>query len=198
MVENCRSPKVNNALNWYSWAKVLHLEKLIEQCTKTIMWNAHDIINSPEWLMMELDFLKDLLHSSELVITCEFALWEAVAKWLLFDTRVSALKDNAKTLLPLIRFPQMQAAQLYALERSDIYQKEECKDLMHSLLSQAYRFRALCPTQANLGVSFKDKYYLPRDYIDLTVDSVQMQNTLRFGIQVRIGLISDCLTLILC
>ena len=44
--------------------------------------------------------------------------------------------------------------------------------------------RSFCPSQSHLSISFDDLFYLPRDYTDLTVDSVRLQNTLRFGIQV--------------
>ena len=186
MVENCRSPKVKNALTWYSWAKVLHLESLIRQCTKTIAWNYHEIISSPEWTNMDLDYIIDTLKSSELVIPNEYALWDALSRWLLHESRVEQLEDNSKKLLPLIRFPQMQVSQLYLLEESELAAQAVVKDLLHNLLSKAYRFRALCPSQSQLGVTFDETFYMPRDYMDQTVDNVRMQNTLRFGIQVDV------------
>ncbi len=186
MVENSRSPKVKNALNWYQWAKALNLPRLIEQCMKTIAWNSQDITSSPEWMHMDLDFICDMLKSSELVISNEHTLFQAVAKWLLQEDKLKDLEANTCKLFPLIRFPQMQASQLYHLEQNDLSARPECQDLIKSLLSQAYRFRALCPHQHELEVSFDEAYYLPRDYVDLTVDNVRMQNTLRFGIQVDV------------
>lgn len=186
MADNSKSPRVRNALNWYPWAKALHLEKLIQQCTKTITWNTTDIISSSDWVHMELEFITDLLQNSELVIQNEFKLWEALTAWLVDESRVIDLQKNAKKLLPFIRFPQMLASQLYTLEQSDFVKREECAEQIQVLLSQAYRYRALCLTQAQLGVSFSDNYYQPRDYIDLTVDTVQMHNALRFGIQVDV------------
>ncbi len=69
--------------------------------------------------------------------------------------------------------------------QGDLASRSEVRDLLQNLLSQAYRFRALCPSQADLGVSFGEDYFMPRDYVNLTVDNVRMQNTLRFGIQVQ-------------
>ena len=186
MVLNSRSPKLRNALNWYSWAKALHLEGLIEQCTKTIAWNCQVIVQAPEWLNMDIEFLVDLLQSSELVVHNEFMLLEAVTKWLLHEPHIAELTEYAKRLLPLIRFPQLMASQLYHVEQSEIAVRSGCQDILQQLLSQAYRFRALCPYQHQLGISFTESYYLPRDYIELAVDNVRMQNALRFGIQVDV------------
>jgi hypothetical protein len=33
---------------------------------------------------------------------------------------------------------------------------------------------------------FDNQFYMPRNYLDLVVDNVRMQNTLRFGIQVDV------------
>ena len=186
MVDNSRSPKVRNALNWYSWAKALHLPKLIEQCTKTIAWNVHEIITGPDWLNMDLEFICDMLSSSELVILNEHSLFEAIASWLLHESHVHNLREHSQKLLPLVRFPQMLASQLYQLEQSDIAARTESRDILQGLLSQAYRFRALCPYQHELGCTFTDSYFQPRDYVNYTVDNVRMQNTLRFGIQVDV------------
>ena len=186
MSENSRSPKVKNALNWYPWAKALHFGELIKQCTRTIAWNFLEIITSSEWTSMDLEFLYDMLLSSELVIPNEYAIWQALSKWLLHESHLEQLKDNAAKLLPLVRFPQMIVSQLYEIEQGELATNAQTKDLLHELLSKAYRFRALCPSQVDLSISFSEPFYVPRDYTDLTVDNVRMQNTLRFGIQVDV------------
>jgi len=81
----------------------------------------------------------------------------------------------------------MHVPQLYQLEKTELAEGVECRDLLHALLSKAYRFRSLCPGQAQLAVTFNDPFYQPRDYVDLIVDSVRIQSTLRFGIQVSAG-----------
>lgn len=186
MIENSKSPRVVNALNWYPWAKVLNLEHLVRQCAKTIAWNCQDIIQSPDWQNMDIDFVSDLMQNPELVVNNEQSLLDALQVWLLHEPNLPNLAENAKLLLPLLRFPQLQVTQLYSLEQTELYSRPECKDLLYRLVSQAYRFRALCPSQAQLGISFGESYYSPRDYVDLTVDNVRMQNTLRFGIQVDV------------
>ncbi|KAL3878120.1 hypothetical protein ACJMK2_030555 [Sinanodonta woodiana] len=186
MVKHSKSPQVQNALSWYSWAKALNLPQLINQCTKTISWNIEAVLNSDEWVSMDSDFVYDILSNSELVISNEYILYQALVKWLNIESHCDNLQNNATRLLPLIRFPQMMVQQLYNIERGDLIQREECKGIVKELISKAYRFRSLCLSQALLGVSFQDKFYLPRNYMDLAVDKVRMQNTLRFGIQVDV------------
>lgn len=186
MVQHTKSPKVRNALTWYSWAKGLHLQDLINQCSKTIAWNTETILNSAEWLAMDIDFVYDILNKEELVVMNEYVLYNGLVKWLLSEGHVEEFSKNALKLLPLIRFPQMMVHQLFEIESSDISQKEECKDILKDLIGQAYRFRSLCPSQNSLNISFHKKFYLPRNYMDLAVDTVRMQNSLRFGIQVDV------------
>ncbi|ESO93668.1 hypothetical protein LOTGIDRAFT_228487 [Lottia gigantea] len=188
MVKNTRSPKVKNALNWYSWAKALNLGDLIDQCSKTIAWNTDLILKMPEWLDMDFDFLKDLLSNSQLVVQEENCLFLALTSWLFCDQHKTNMEDHSKQLLPLIRYPQMQVSQLYEIEK--LAKEDEnyatFRELLLELISKAYRFRSLCPSQAELEVSFNQPFYLPRNYMSLTVDNVRMQNTLRFGIQVDV------------
>jgi len=186
MTLNSRSPQVRNALKWYSWAKLLHLEPLLRQCYRTIAWNYMEIMASPEWGTMDIEFVMDFLQSSELIVSNEFAVWDAVRLWLTHESRVHLLRENADRLLPLVRFPQMHVPQLHQLEKTELADGPECRDLLHQLLSTAYRFRALCPVQSQLAVTFNDSFYHPRDYVDLIVDSVRIQSTLRFGIQVDV------------
>lgn len=186
MVEHTRSPKVRNALNWYPWAKALHLENLIQQCTKTIAWNTDVILKSPQWISMDIDFVCDILESSELVTQSEFALFLALSQWLLDETHFPHLTEASSRLLPLIRFPQMKVVELHEVENSELAQREESSGVLMDLVGQAYRFRSLCPAQTELGIPFDEKFFLPRDYLDLAVDQVRIQNTLRFGIQVDV------------
>ncbi|XP_070198326.1 BTB/POZ domain-containing protein 17-like isoform X2 [Littorina saxatilis] len=186
MVDNTQSPKVQNALNWYSWAKALHMEDLVDSCTKTISWNMEHLFTLNEWLEMDIDFVADILSNPQLVVSNEFTLYQAVERWLLSDSHLTNLDENSKKLLPLVRFPQMMVQQVYKVETGELAQKDGSKDLIEKLLHKAYRFRSLCPFQADLNITFNEEFYRPRNYKDLTVDTVRMQNTLRFGIQVDV------------
>ncbi|ELT88153.1 hypothetical protein CAPTEDRAFT_228846 [Capitella teleta] len=183
MIDRARSPAVSMALMWYPWAKVLHLPDLLHQCTQTIAWNFYEVLMSPGWMNMDLDFLTDLLSSSELVLPNEFVLWEGMERWLLQEGTLDNLQENSALLLPMVRLPMMVINQLYAIESSELYENPLSKDTLHSLLSKAYRFRALCPSQAKVepSLSFCDIFYQPREYTDLRVHSVSMHNSMRLN-----------------
>ncbi|XP_052078674.1 BTB/POZ domain-containing protein 17-like isoform X1 [Mytilus californianus] len=186
MIEKAKSPKVKNALSWYAWSKALGLTELIQQCAQTIAWNTDTLLKLKEWPGMDFDFVSDLLRNEDLVLQNEYLLYESLLQWLFHESHRSDLRENANKLFPLIRFPQMTVNQLYQIENSDIVEQEECKDVLNSLVCKAYRFRSLCPSQGELDVMFNEPFYLPRNYLDLVVDTVRMQNTLRFGIQVDV------------
>ena len=186
MVDNSKSPNVQNALNWYSWAKALHLENLIESCTKTLAWNVESILNSSDWFCMDVHFVQDVIKNSGLVVYDEFMLYSGLVKWLLSENHLDNLVSNSDILLPLIRFPQMMVHQLYEIENSDFAKMYECQELVKDLISKAYRFRSLCPTQLSLQVSFDDPFYKPRNYLYTVVDTLRIQNVSRFGLQVDV------------
>ena len=204
MIKNSRSPRVNNALNWYSWAKALNLTTLLTQCARTVAWNCTEVLRSPMWLQMDFDFVSDILQSSELVVQQEHDVFMGLKAWLFHESRFSTartsvtdddvtehdkiLETNAARLLPFIRLPQMFVYELYKLEADeDISQTPSINKILSPLLSKAYRFRALCERQASLGVEFADDdFYMPRDYLQLSFENVRMQNTLRFGLQVDV------------
>jgi len=143
-------------------------------------------MSSPDWLNMDIEFVSDILGSSELVALNEFSVLEALSQWLLHESHVGNIAAYGSRLLPLIRLPQLLVYQLYQVEQGELARRPEIQPILQPLLAKAYRFRALCPSQAQLGVSFSEEFYMPRDYMELTVDNVRMQNTLRFGIQVDV------------
>ena len=186
MIRNTQSPRVHNALHWYNWAKALNLQDLVDSCTKTIAWNLEAILGLAEWNNMDMPFIKDILNNSGLVVGNEYLLFKGLTTWLMFESHRPNLRENSAALLPLIRFPQMLVSQLYSIEQSPFFDMEETAGVIKELVSKAYRYRSLCPTQSALEVTFDSEFYRPRNYMDLAVDSVLMQNTLRFGIQVDV------------
>lgn len=186
MIDKAKSPKVKNALSWYAWSKALGLTELKQQCAQTIAWNTDTLLKLKEWPSMDFDFAYDLLKNEDLVLQNEYFLYESLQQWLFHENHKSSLRENAQKLFPFIRFPQMTVQQLFQIEKSEIMDEEDCKDVVHELVSKAYRFRSLCPSQGELDIMFNDPFYMPRNYLDLVVDTVRMQNTLRFGIQVDV------------
>ncbi|KAK6975291.1 BTB/POZ domain-containing protein 17-like isoform X3 [Biomphalaria glabrata] len=108
MVEHARFVFEENALNRYFSSVAYDIKELIHQCSKTIAWNAEQLLISPEWHHMDIDFVSDLLKNGDLVIQREDMLFRALLHWLESEERREHFHEYAKELLPLIRFPQMQ------------------------------------------------------------------------------------------
>lgn len=173
MTKQAQSPNVNNALTWLPWARVLQLNDLMAVCSKTFAWNVEMVMDEPAWKDMDVDVLVDFLSSSDLVVENELKVYKAVCNWL-NENRTS----QAEKLLPLVRFSQMHVHHLQEVEKSDMAVYSNTRELMYGLLSDAYRYRTLCPA----GVTFEGSSYTPRHYVEAAVDSVKVHNTRRFGL----------------
>ncbi|XP_067941972.1 BTB/POZ domain-containing protein 17-like [Watersipora subatra] len=193
MVDHCKSPRlenIQNALIWYPWSKALHLKCLHNQSKATIAWNAKDIMSSPDWLSMEYEFLLDMLSSSDLIIQSELELYEAVQRWLLHilekhDTEI--FMEYCYKLLQLVRFPRMPIMNLHTVEQSQLAHNDSVKEFLTAQLGHAYRFHSLCMAPIkDIQEEFLDLRYQPRDYLDSQVDSVRIQNTMRYAMQVEV------------
>ncbi len=79
---------------------------------------------------MDIEFICDMLGGNELVIPNEFSLFEAISRWLMSESHLSSLQEYGNRLLPLIRFPQMFASQLYQLEQVSVKRLQTLCDLM--------------------------------------------------------------------
>jgi hypothetical protein len=200
MMIKAKSPFVKNAVDWYSYAKEFKLNDLKEVCMKTIAWNAVHVLDSDEWLNVDLEFIKDLLIESDLVVPDEMTLYKSISRWLINsynEERMSNFEINCKELVPLIRFSQMLESDLFEVENSDLakYNDISC-ELIRKQLHKAYRFRVLEDImmkqfnnfiKTNNNNEIFDNWYLPREYTELTVvDKIEIKNTLRVGIQVDV------------
>lgn len=194
MVEQAKSPHAKHAVNYYCFAKALCVNPLMDQCIRTNAWHAEALLKSQDWTEMEADLVEDILKSSELVLRNEMSVFNAVKEYVFHESHAEDRDALAKRLLPLVRFPQMLVQQLYEVETdsgAEYLTIPEVAPLLAELLARAYRFRALCPSRRQLAIEdFKEGFYQPRDYLDLCVDSINMANTLRFGIQVDVRMFS--------
>ncbi len=151
MIIQAKSPNIKNAIDWYRIAKDFKQNDLKDICLKTIAWNAEYLINSDDWLNMDLDFLKDLLalQSTEIVVASEFSFYNAISKWLLHESETIAnrrkenFKQNCMDLIPYIRFSQILDTDLYEIEKSELAENYASADLIKQQLYKAYRFRVL-------------------------------------------------------
>ncbi|CAF0754987.1 unnamed protein product [Adineta steineri] len=195
MMLKAKPPNVRNSINWYSIAKQFSLDDLRDVCMKTVAWNVEYLLsntNQNEWFRCDFDFIRDLLSTSNLVLTNEYRLYTAISDWLLARSSDTPILTYACELLPLIRFSQMLPIQLHQIEQSILYQRnnnEQIQELLKRLLYQAYRFHTLAPLRRDIDRPefLPLEWYLPREYTEMNItDRVDIQSTLRFGIQVDV------------
>ncbi|CAF0900046.1 unnamed protein product [Adineta ricciae] len=195
MTMKAKPPNVRNAIAWYSISKQFSLNDLGVICMHTVAWNIEYLlspINQNEWYQCDVDFIRDLLSTSNLVLSNEYCLYVSVSDWLLARSSNTLLQTCAHELLPLIRFSQMLPIQLHQVEQSVLYQRNDIgqiQDLLKRLLCQAYRFHALAPLRREVHTPefVPLEWYLPRQYTEMNItDRVDIQSTLRFGIQVDV------------
>jgi hypothetical protein len=193
MVEQAKLPHAKHAVNYYYFAKALCVNPLMDQCIRTNAWHAEALLKSRDWTDMDVDLVEDILKTSELVLRNEMSVLVAVKEYVFHESHAGDRDEFAKRLLPLVRFPQMLVHELYHVETdagAEFLTIPEVAPLLTELVARAYRFRSLCPSREALGIDFKDNFYQPRNYLDLCVDSINMANTLRFGIQVDVRMFS--------
>lgn len=92
-------------------ADVDSLQQLITHCITILSDSFQELIGSSEWekewMSLDRDQLTEFLKSSEIYVSSEFELWQAVLKWLQApahpERRGSAIEKNLSHLVPLIR-----------------------------------------------------------------------------------------------
>jgi hypothetical protein len=177
MIMKAKPPNVRNGIAWYSIAKQFSLDDLREVCMRTVAWNIEYLLSNPnpnEWIRCELDFIRDLLSTSNLVLTNEYRLYTSISDWLLARSSDTLFISYACELLPLIRFSQMLPIQLHQIEQSILYQTNnhgQIQDLLKSLLYRAYRFHTLAPLKRDINKPefLPLEWYLPREYTEMNI-----------------------------
>ena len=215
MIIKAKSPNVRNGIAWYPIAKQFGLDELRDACMKTVSWNIEYLCmpeNQTEWIRCDFDFVRDLLMTSNLVVADEYRLYLLLSDWLQVRISEPSWVSYTSELLPLIRFSQMLPMQLHQIEQSQFFQccaNEDISKLFQRLLYQAYRFHTLA--RLKRGDNKPDflplDWYSPREYTEMNItyvvfdgycmcayqkssnsfsDRVDIQSTLRFGIQVDV------------
>jgi hypothetical protein len=177
MIMKAKPPNVRNGIAWYSIAKQFSLDDLRDVCMKTVAWNMEYLLsntNQNEWFRCELDFIRDLLSTSNLVLANEYRLYTSISDWLLARSSNTLTISYARELLPLIRFSQMLPIQLHQIEQSILYQRNnnaDIQNLLQPLLCQAYRFHTLAQLRGDIDKpEFSPlQLYLPREYTEMNI-----------------------------
>ena len=135
------APAENKAVLWYQYSIACRSPDLQEACFNYIRLNLDVVMQSPDWVYLDMENLILLLERSDLVVTCEYTLLQAVVRWLTDDSRRDGLLENLRQVLPHVRFPMILPECLAEFEASQ-FEREHHAHFAPYLLA-AYRYHAL-------------------------------------------------------
>lgn len=138
---------------------------LQEICVQFMAWNFQKFSQTPAWTHISVDLLSSILIRSDIVVSDEWFVLQAVENWFLNNANIS-LETKAK-VLSLVRFPMIPDKQLttiYMLANSSLYST-------HNAIYDENIFKAL-QFNVQLFINFKagniiyvdDICYQPRIY----------------------------------
>jgi BTB/POZ domain/BTB And C-terminal Kelch len=126
----------------YTFVHTLNLERLCKRCVDVVSRCFEPLLSSlPDWLDCDFEMLRKVLAKYDLVVKSELVVYEAVSKWLLHGTRRDKLAEHSAAILPLVRFPQIDAAQLADLAKSQLAAMPECAQDLLALIESAREFQ---------------------------------------------------------
>ncbi|XP_067882664.1 BTB/POZ domain-containing protein 17-like [Heterodontus francisci] len=115
------------ALAWHRYARFVGFGRLEEACDTFVAWNMDAVIRSADWLSLEEEQLAALLRRSDLVVESEFALCQAVLRWL------APRPEAGPALLAHLRYPMMSTEELATLRAHPLVPR----GLLDELLAQS-------------------------------------------------------------
>ncbi|XP_038629010.1 BTB/POZ domain-containing protein 17-like isoform X1 [Scyliorhinus canicula] len=131
------------ALAWHRYARFVGFTRLEEACDTFVAWNLDTVMRSPDWLALDEEQMDALLRRSDLVVESEFALCQALLRWL--ERRPDAAAPN---LLAHLRFPMMSPDELASLRVDPLAPRQ----LLDDLLAQSLGLHQdSCLTKENVG-----------------------------------------------
>lgn len=132
------APDQIKAIVWYQYAIACNSQDLQQACFNYIALNVDTVMQSPDWVYLDRENIIVLLQKSDLVVESEYALLQAVVRWLSEDSRIQNIGQNLKAVLPYIRFPMILPEHIAEFEESD-FQREH-HELFAPYLLAAYRY----------------------------------------------------------
>jgi BTB/POZ domain-containing protein 17 len=159
---------VTTAFYMHPFFRTLNLECLCRCCVGIVSRCFEPQLSSlPEWLDCDFEIPCQVLAKRDLVVKSESVVYEVVSKWLLHGTRRDKLAEYAAILLPLVRFPRINAAQLADVAKSQLATMPECAQDLRAMIESAREFQRNLSTDAYLfSERYNDARYWPRFYTD--------------------------------
>lgn len=137
-------------ISLYEYAVSTTDEALQEVYMRHLSWNFEDLIRSEAWINLPFGMIKALLSRSDLVVSNETVVLNALEKWVEAEGNTSI----PEALLKLIRFPLIPAPDLYKLNGSRY----------HTSRLLGFQFNSLPFTTVLNDLTEEKDLYTPRIY----------------------------------
>ncbi|XP_013382450.1 BTB/POZ domain-containing protein 17-like [Lingula anatina] len=164
---------------WFQYATKCDHKQLVSACILALSEEMSEIMLSGEWQReweeLDKNQLIEILKSSDLCVTDEYEVWQAVLAWVKSPQKLERRENYLKEILQYVRFPMMTPDQLYSIEKHVI--AETYGELFQEKFIEAYRYHALSISKRADIKLFTNSNYLLRNYTSLRWDKrLKLQN----------------------
>lgn len=153
-------------LDLYAYALATKDAVLEELCVQYLAWNFEALTQAEAWPSVPVALLRELLARSELAVSSELALLQAVDAW---SREAGSSPEQVAGLLEAVRFPMLLPTELFELRFNlSVYSSHEAlfrRKMLQALQFHTVPLRLLARDQ---GFNLTDEAYMPRLYTSAT------------------------------
>ncbi|XP_058531268.1 galectin-3-binding protein isoform X2 [Ochotona princeps] len=161
-----QDPSFWTPLDLYAYALATKDAVLEELCVQYLAWNFEALTQAEAWPSVSVALLRALLARSELAVSSELALLQAVDAW---SREAGSSPEEVAGLLEAVRFPMLLPAELFELRFNlSVYGRHEAlfrRKMLQALQFHTVPLRLLARDQ---GFNLTDDAYMPRLYTSAT------------------------------
>ncbi|VTJ75484.1 Hypothetical predicted protein [Marmota monax] len=161
-----QDPSFRAPLDLYAYALATGDALLEELCVQFLAWNFEALTQVEDWLSVPTTLLQVLLPRTELTVSSELALLQALDIW---SRGTGASHGEVEDLVQHVRFPMMLPEDLFELQFNlSLYRAHEAlfqKKIIQALEFHTVPFRLLAQYR---GLNLTEDTYMPRMYTSAT------------------------------
>ncbi len=133
---------VEAALRWITFAEQMRMDALQQKCFDLICVNFDKAYNLSSWQSLSLEQLLTVLERSDIVVSNEYTVFQAVQTWLLGN---SCTQSEVEQVMSLVQFKNMTLEQLCQVDKSELASNDVCKstNLLAPYLKDGFTYVAV-------------------------------------------------------
>ena len=133
---------IEAGMSWVTFAEQMRMHDLQKKCYDLICFNFEKAFNLTGWSSLSLEQVLNVLKRSDIVVSNEYVVFQAVEAWLKDKTTT---KEEVSQLFSYIQFKNMTVQQMCQVEKSALSSKYESgfTNPLTPYLSDAFRYVAV-------------------------------------------------------